>query len=102
VLLPINTKINTPISIFNAPGHDRSSKFRIYKTSRAHNSETFFSSETHDDFVWLPLVSLALHWLPLGCPVVTNSGTLEYHCYYWNTLGNTPGEPYYKVLMKLM
>jgi hypothetical protein len=51
VLSPINTKINTPISVFNAPGHDRSSKFRIYKTSRAHNSETFLSSETHDFFV---------------------------------------------------
>jgi hypothetical protein len=31
---------------------------------------------------WLPLVSLAIHWLPLGSPVLWNTtGQLEYP---WN------------------
>jgi hypothetical protein len=51
VLPPINTKMNAPISVFNAPIHDRSSMFRIYETSRAHNSETFLNSGTQQGFV---------------------------------------------------
>jgi hypothetical protein len=31
--------------------HDRSSKFRIYETSRAHNSEMFLSSGTQQGFI---------------------------------------------------
>jgi hypothetical protein len=44
VLPPINTKMNAPL-------HARSSKFRIYEASRAHNSETFLSSGTQQGFV---------------------------------------------------
>jgi hypothetical protein len=78
VLPPIiNTKMNAPISVFNVPIHDRSSKFRIYETSRAHNSKTFLSSGTQQGFVVQEPCGLGLGL----AGVVTDTWTGEWcHC----------------------
>jgi hypothetical protein len=48
---------------------------------------------------WLPLVSLALHWLPLGSPIKCIAlwlgrrlgSPVVSNWEHWNTLGNNPG-----------